>query len=77
VRTAALLLNPVLADGARVVLAPAPRHRTNGPVDEEGASDSDGSKSKPEHEGIFADCASARNLTSQEKGRTSLLLMRA
>jgi hypothetical protein len=47
-----VLLNPVLADGARVVLAASPEHWPNGLVDEERA-DSDRAQGNPQHGSEF------------------------
>jgi hypothetical protein len=48
-RTPALLLNPVLADGARIVFAAAPKHWPNCLVDEERAAESNRAQGNPQH----------------------------
>jgi hypothetical protein len=63
-RTAALLLDPVLADRASIVFSASPHHRPNRPIDEESAPDADNAKGNPEHGPIFADWLPRRNLTT-------------
>ena len=50
-----MLLDPVLADRASIVLAAAPHHRPNRPIDEESAPDSDSAQGNPQHGPIFPD----------------------
>jgi hypothetical protein len=61
-RTPALLLDPIFADGACIVLAPPPHHRSDALVNEENSAERDRAQCHPQHEVIFAPIASLAQL---------------
>jgi hypothetical protein len=66
-RLRALLRNPVLADGARVVLAAPPHHRSHALIHEEDAAKADRAEGYQKHAAIFVDRARLRNLTTAKR----------